>query len=125
MPETLEKVRGFFEIYHIHPDLKRVEGLIYKSEFEAAAREAFVSVESVLKEKSGLESHGIDLATRALSFEFDKKTGELKKSPLIALNSLKTDSGRNEQEGIRYMLMGFFQGPRNIFHHNHVEAQVW
>ncbi len=124
MPETLRKLKGFFEIYHINPELERVKELVYKSEFEAAAREAFVSVETALKKKSGLESHGIDLATRALSFDVDKKTGEVKRAPLIAINTLKTDSERNEQEGIRYMLMGFFQGPRNIFQHNHVGSGV-
>lgn len=124
MPETLRKLKGFFDIYHIHPDLERVKSLLYKSEFEAAAREAFVAVETALRKKSGLEAHGVDLATRALAFEYDKKAGELKKRPLIALNTLKSDSERNEQEGVRYMIMGFFQGPRNIFQHNHVGSGV-
>lgn len=120
MPCSLEKVRAFFEVYHIHPLLDRAINLIYKSEFEAAAREAFVTVENVLKKKSGLDSHGFDLATRALSFEINKKTGEIVKAPLIAINDLKSESERNEQDGIRYMLMGFFQGPRNLFQHRHI-----
>ena len=97
---------------------------MYKSEFEAASREAFVTLENCLKKKSGLDSHGFDLATKALSFEVDKKTGEIKKAPLIAINELKTESNRNEQEGIRYMLMGFFQGPRNLYQHNHIGSGV-
>ena len=55
-----------------------------------------------------------------LSFEIDRKTGEITKAPLIALNELKDETDRNEQEGIRYMLMGFFLGPRNIYQHNYV-----
>ena len=88
--------------------------------FEATAREAFVTVENSLKKKSGLDSHGFDLATKALAFEADKKTGEIKKKPLVAINELKNESDRNEQDGIRYMLMGFFQGPRNLYQHNHI-----
>ena len=45
---------------------------------------------------------------------------ELKKAPLIAINDLKSESDKNEQDGIRYMLMGFFQGPRNLYQHNHI-----
>ena len=120
MPISLERLKGFFEVYHIHPLLQDSVDLIYKSEFESAAREAFVTVENVLRDKSKLDSHGFDLATKALSFECDKKTGEVTKQPLIAINELKNDSDRNEQEGIRYMLMGFFQGPRNLYQHNHI-----
>ena len=33
-------------------------------------------------------------------------------------------SERNEQDGIRYMLMGFFQGPRNLYQDNHIGSGV-
>lgn len=124
MPYSLDSVKSFFGIYTLHPSLKGAIGLVYKSEFEAAARETFVSVETVLKEKSGLDLHGFDLATKALSFEVDKQTGDIIRAPLISINDLKTDSDRNEQNGIRYMLMGFFQGPRNIYQHNHIGSMV-
>ena len=120
MPYSLKKLKGFFEVYSIHAALSDAIQLLYKSEFESAAREAFVAVENSLKKKSGLDSHGFDLATRALSFEVDKQTGEIKRAPLIAINELKNESQRNEQDGIRYMLMGFFQGPRNLYQHNHI-----
>lgn len=70
--------------------------------------------------ESGLDSHGLNLASKALSFDIDKNTGEIKKAPLIAINDLKTESDRNEQDGIRFMLMGFFLGPRNLYQHNHI-----
>ena len=120
MSYSLQKIQDFFDVYKLHPALKDVQNLIYKSEFQSAAREAFVTVENTLKNKSGLDSHGFDLATKALSFEIDRRTGEITKAPIIALNELKDESDRNEQDGIRYMLMGFFQGPRNIYQHNHV-----
>lgn len=124
MPYTLKTIQSFFEIYHIHPKLQKAKRLIYKSEFESAAREAFVVVETVLRKKSGLDLHGFDLATKALKYEVDKQTGEVIKQPLIAINNLKTDSEKNEQDGIRYMLMGFFQGVRNLYQHNQIESGV-
>ena len=124
MPYSIKKLKGFFEVYNIHAALTDAVQLIYKSEFESASREAFVTVENVLKKKSGLDTHGFDLATKALSFEVDKQTGIIKKPPLIAINDLKNESDRNEQDGIRYMLMGFFQGPRNLYQHNHIGSGV-
>ena len=56
MPYSLKKLKGFFEVYNIHAALSDAVQLIYKSEFESAAREAFVAVESYLKKKSGLDS---------------------------------------------------------------------
>ena len=98
MPFPLKKLKGFFEVYNIHSALLDAIQLIYKSEFESAAREAFVALENYFKKKSGLDSHGFDLVTRALSFEIDKQTGEIKRAPLIAINDLKNDSQRNEGE---------------------------
>ena len=92
MPYSKEKLQRFFEVYTVHPLLDTAVQLLYKSEFEAAAREAFVTVENSLKKKSGLDSHGFDLATKALAFEADKKTGEIKKKPLVAINELKNEA---------------------------------
>ena len=124
MPYTRNKIEVFFDIYHIHPKLENAERLILKSEFDSAAREAFVVVETALRKKSGLDLHGFDLATKSLKFEVDKQTGEITKQPLIAINDLKTESEKNEQDGIRFMLMGFFQGLRNIYQHNHIGSGV-
>lgn len=120
MPETKKKFEEFFQIYRLHPMLQHAEMLIYKSELNSAAREAFIAVETVLRNKSGLDLHGMDLATKALKFEVDKQTGEISKPPLIAINDLKTESEKNEQDGIRYMLMGYFQGVRNLYQHNDI-----
>lgn len=123
MPETLEKVQAFFDVYHIHPKLNTAKRLILKSEFESAAREAFVIVEAYLKEKSGLDLHGKELVIKALKFDYNKQTGQIH-PPLIAINKLQSESERNEQEGIMLMLMGFFQGLRNIYQHNQIGSQV-
>ena len=120
MPYTRDKIKAFFDIYRIHPKLHAAERLLYKSEFDSAAREAFVVVESVLRDKSGLTGHGVDLVTKALNYEINKQTGEITKKPLISINGLETESERNEQDGVRFMLMGFFQGVRNLYQHHHI-----
>lgn len=124
MPHALKKLQSFFDIYQIHPALKPALQLLYKSEFNSAAREAFVVVETTLREKTGLDLHGYDLAAKALLVERDNKTRQVIKQPLIAINELQSESDKNEQEGIRLMLMGFFQGPRNIYQHNNVGSAV-
>lgn len=47
MPYSLKKLKGFFDVYNIHTALTDAVQLIYKSEFESAAREAFVAVEII------------------------------------------------------------------------------
>ena len=124
MPNALHRIEGFFKVYNIHPELESSLRLLYKSEYVSAVREASVTLENILQKKSGLDSHGFDLATRALSFEVDKKTNTIIKKPLIEINALESESDRNEQNGVRYMLMGYFQGPRNLYLHNNIGSGV-
>lgn len=63
MPYSLDHLKGFIKMNNIHSALTDAIRLLYKSEFEAAARESFVSLENYLKKKSGLDAHGFDLAT--------------------------------------------------------------
>ena len=118
MPQTIVSLKGFFDFYQIHPKLKHSVELIYKSELGAAVREAYIVLETTLQEKSGL-THlwGKDLAAQALKFKYDTKEKVLQEAPLIAINKLDTPSRVNEQEGLMYMLMGYFQGTRNIYQH--------
>lgn len=118
LPEAIEKIRSFFEVYQLHPSLAAAERLIYKAELDSAARESFIAVENRLRQLSGLDLHGMDLATKALSFAFDQKTETITCKPLIAVSDLVTESKRNEQNGLRFLLMGFFAGQRNIYQHN-------
>lgn len=121
MPHTLAKIRAFFEINHIHPKLSKTVNLVYKSELQAAVREAAVVLENVLQKKSGLSHlYGKDLAAQALKFKYDQKSKTFIEPPLIAINKLDNSSRINEQEGLMYMIMGFFQGVRNIYQHKPV-----
>jgi uncharacterized protein (TIGR02391 family) len=121
MPAYQEKLQAFFDVYDLHPKLEVAKRLAMKSEFEAAVREAVVVLETSIKDKSNLtDLHGKDLASKAFRMEYDKQSNVVKTPPLIALNKLETESDRNEQEGVMMMLMGFFQGVRNLFQHNSI-----
>ena len=124
MPNTQKIIKDFLDVFHVHPRLEKSLELLYKSEYVSAAREAVVTVENVLKSKSGLDIHGESLASNALSFTYDQKTAKITKQPLIAVNKLETESERNEQKGLMLMLMGFFTGIRNIYQHSHVGSSV-
>lgn len=124
MPKTLKRLKAFFQVSNIDNRLNKSLRLLYKSEFEASARECFVVLENVLKKKSGLDLHGKDLVAQALNMEYDKKKNVVVKAPFIALNKLESESDYNEQEGIKLMIMGFFQGPRNLYQHNHIGASI-
>lgn len=123
MPTYLKKLQDFFDVYDLHPKLQEAKRLLLKSEFEAAVRESVVVLENGIKEKANLpDLHGKDLVSKAFRMEYDKPSGTVKTEPLIAINNLETESDRNEQEGCMMMLMGFFQGTRNLVQHNHLKA---
>lgn len=125
MPQTLYKIKSFFEINNIHPKLSKAVRLMYKSEPQSAIREASVVLEDILQEKSGLNHlYGKDLAAQALKFKYDTKEKKITEPPLIAINKLDTSSRINEQEGLMYMIMGYFQGTRNIYQHKSIGTSV-
>lgn len=125
MPESLKKLQIFFDVYDLHPTLNETKRLLLKSEFAAAARESFIVLENAIKKNASLPNlHGKDLVAKAFSMDIDKQTEVITRPPLISLNKLETESQRNEQEGIKMMLMGFFQGPRNLYHHNSIGTSV-
>lgn len=125
MPYTKTKLQDFLDVFKLHPALKKAERLLVNGEFEAAVREAVVVLENAIKAKANLpDARGKDLAAQALKMKYDKQANTIVEPPIIALNDLKTESQRNEQEGIMYMLMGFFQGPRNLFQHNSIGTSV-
>ena len=118
MPQTLETIKLFLKMNHIHPKLSTAIRLLYKSEPQSAIREASIVLENVLQKKSGLTNlYGKDLAAQALKFRYDTKEKKIIEKPLIAVNKLDNISRINEQEGLMYMIMGYFQGTRNIYQH--------
>jgi len=125
LPDTQKIIRNFFKSINCPKMLQKSVDLLIQSEPESAVRESVVVLEKRIKELSGLDNlHGKRLVSDALDFTYDKQTEKMMKRPLIAINSLKTESDFNEQEGLKLMLIGFFQGPRNLYVHNKIPTSI-
>lgn len=94
-----------FESRNIHPDLpSRVKALYDDGYFAESAFEAFKFVEKEVKRIShltGVTGHGLMMR----AFDQDK--------PAIALNSMLSDSDKDEQHGYRFIFAGAQSAIRN------------
>jgi|GEM_PF-1421719 len=77
--------------------------LFHDGHHTPAVFQAFKAVEIRLRDLSGLDLSGRDLAAKALGGE----------PPRIAVSRHGGRTGADEQEGLRFMFMGAFQGLRN------------
>lgn len=88
----------------LHPKIRQVtERLVQDNHMDAAVLEAFKAVSIQVKKLSGLELDGRALMTKAFS----------ETNPPIVLRDLSTQTGRDLQEGFRFLFMGAVQGIRN------------
>jgi uncharacterized protein (TIGR02391 family) len=83
--------------------------LLHSNYFHAVL-EATKSVADKIRQQSGLTSDGAQLVDDAFAFG---KTG----IPLLAFNSLRTDTERNEQNGMINLMKGMFSAFRNTTAH--------
>jgi uncharacterized protein (TIGR02391 family) len=97
--------------------LEKATSLFRKNEFESAARTSLIIVEEALKEKTKVDSHGFDLVSRAFSYKQNPQR-QIIEPPLVSVNSLNTESERNEHDGIKLFCMGAMKGIRNIIAHS-------
>jgi hypothetical protein len=118
LPGTATVVEDYLKLLGISQNLPDATRLGTKSELVAAVRDATVTLEETVRRRSKLSARGADLMDKALSFEYDRATRRLTRRPRIRLNSLKTETKRNEQDGIRLIAMGLMRGARNIFAHS-------
>jgi len=93
----------------VHPDvLKFCRAELLDKNYFHAVFEAMKSIAAKIRELSGLTSDGADLVQQA----FGGKT------PLLAVNSLATETERGEQRGFVNLLIGLFGTIRNPAAHN-------
>ncbi len=120
LPQSITTIIDYFSMIQLSGELTTSRNLLLKSELESAVREAVITLETLVRKKSGLPDHikGADLMANAFSFEIDKKNGVITKEPKIKINSLDDETKQNEQDGIKLMSMGLFRGVRNIYLHN-------
>lgn len=118
MPWTRRTVSNYFKLLGVARTLPDVAPLVEKSELVAAVRDATITLEELVRRKSGLTARGADLMDQAFRFEYDRATNRIIRMPKIRLNNLQTETKRNEQDGIRLLAMGLMRGVRNIFAHS-------
>ena len=87
--------------------LKYCKAELLQENYFHAVLEAVKGVAERIRLMSGLDSDGADLVNHALST----------KNPIIALNSLKTETEVSEQKGIAHLLVGVFGAIRNPIAH--------
>ena len=92
----------------VHPDLLRFcrQELLADNYFHAVL-EAVKSISDKLRTRTGLTDDGATLVDRALAGD----------PPMLAINSLKTESERSEQKGFANLLRGTFGMFRNTTAH--------
>lgn len=119
-------IENFFRIMQVTPKLQESVRLVKKSELTSAVREAVTSFEDTIRKLSGLsELGGADLMAQAFNFEYDVKTSNWKRKPLIKINKLSTKTERNEQDGVKLLAMGLMRGIRNIYQHTTGDGSLY
>lgn len=96
----------------VHPDVLvfcRAE-LLQENYFHAVF-EATKSIAAKVRTLSGLDGDGADLIQRAFGFNKDSK-------PVLAINTLATETDKGEQRGFVSLLVGVFGTVRNPLAHN-------
>lgn len=97
-------LRADLEVRDVHPDvLKFCKAELLADNYFHAVLEAAKSIADKLRERTGLTDDGATLIDRAL-------TGD---PPMLAINSLQTESEKSEQRGFANLLKGTFGMFRN------------
>lgn len=92
----------------VHPDvLKFCRAELVQENYFHAVFEATKSVADKLRDLTGLTSDGAELVGKALAGQ----------TPLIAINTLQTETERSEQSGFVNLLKGMFGTFRNVTAH--------
>ncbi|HSS99373.1 MAG TPA: TIGR02391 family protein [Terriglobales bacterium] len=96
----------------VHEDVLRFcrAELLDRNYFHAVF-EAMKSIAAKIRTMSGLRSDGADLVQEAFSLGKNR-------SPVLAINSLKTETDEGEQRGFANLLVGLFGTIRNPLAHN-------
>jgi uncharacterized protein (TIGR02391 family) len=96
----------------ISPELWLAVSNTYQAEnYGHAILDAMHYLSDVLREKTGLDGDGHDLVNKALSGD----------SPRLRINKLQTQTERDEQTGIKLILLGLYSAIRNPRSHAQVQ----
>ncbi len=105
--ELADKLRSELRRRNVHPDvLKFCRAELVRNNYFHTVLEATKSVAEKIRQRSGLTTDGSQLVDDAFALG---KTG----IPHLAFNSLRTDTERNEQNGMINLMKGMFSAFRN------------
>lgn len=106
--QRADTLRAILEGRSVHPDLlKFCRAELLQENYFHAVFEATKSVADKIRSKSGLLTDGSELVDKAFGLG----------SPLIAINSLQTETEQSEQKGFANLLRGMFGVFRNTTAH--------
>ena len=111
-PSDREEIELFRKL-RLHLKIQEVsKKLFIDGHYAQAIFEAFKVVNNAVKEKSGIDDKdGQTLMAHVFSCSF----------PVLALNSLKSQSEKDEQDGFKFLFMGAMAGIRNPKAHENVK----
>jgi len=100
-----------FDSLKFHPKVVEASRKLFKDgHYRDAIYRAFVEVNNFVKDKANSQLDGKKLMSTVFSLE----------KPIIKLNSLQTQSDRDEQEGFMFLFMGAMEGIRNPKAHENI-----
>ena len=92
----------------VHVDVLRFcKAELLQDNYFHCVLEATKSVAQKIRDKTGIEGDGASIVDQAFSV----------KTPLLALNTLRSESEQSEQKGFAHMLKGVFGTFRNVLAH--------
>jgi len=101
-----------FDALLLHPKITKVSKKLFAdTHYALAIFEAFKAVNNAVKKKSGIKDKD---GQALMGYVFNEER------PIIRLNSLKTQSDKDEQNGFKLLYMGAMTGIRNPKAHDHI-----
>jgi uncharacterized protein (TIGR02391 family) len=106
------KARRAIDGLHLHPEIERVAGQLYRDEhYSSAVLEAIKALSAYVRYRSGLSQDGTTLMEQVFS----------PNKPILKFNDLLDESDRNEQKGFMQLFSGAVTGLRNPRAHKIIE----
>lgn len=96
--------------------LRKFENGHYADSVESAFKSVNKCVKEIVKAKTGNERDGVPLMREAFNFNLERN-----KNPIILLDDISSESGRNIQEGYMQLFAGAMQGIRNPKAHDNID----
>jgi len=109
---SLPKYIDIFMSLNLHPEIKKASSKLFlDGHYSEAIFAAFKKINNMVKAKSGRKDlDGVGLMTTVFS----------KNSPILKLNSLESQTDKDEQEGFMHLFVGAILGIRNPKGHDEI-----